>query len=259
MSTNKKVPIIDFLQSLNQPHIEKIDFTLLPRFGCRAYKLIDPKPGKFEPRAEQGWFLGFQINTNKNYLIYHPHLTPKQGYKWVESFTPHVTFNEDVMFGDMLSPVNRQKTDSYWTNKIDLSEDRPPFYSSAPLQNLQTPKFGGETIPTTSAQKPVSIQPNVLTHQSGIESLPTIPTIPPLIKPPLVNNNLEILAPQDVPVVPKDVWPNDSIDKGNKTSSSCLDTEQQILKDSQTLILSSAGSDYDSFSEEENELEEIDE
>ena len=72
----KSVPLIDFLKGLKQPHLSQIDFTYLPRFGCRAYKLIDPKPGKFEPRAEMGWFVGFQKNTNKNFLIYHPHWTP---------------------------------------------------------------------------------------------------------------------------------------------------------------------------------------
>ncbi|KAI0991084.1 hypothetical protein K3495_g17103, partial [Podosphaera aphanis] len=71
LRTNK-VPIIDFLEGLRQPHKEKIDFTNLPRFGCRAYKLIDPTPGKFDPRAEMGWFIGFQKNTDKNFLVYHP-------------------------------------------------------------------------------------------------------------------------------------------------------------------------------------------
>ncbi|KAI0992311.1 hypothetical protein K3495_g15875, partial [Podosphaera aphanis] len=85
----KSVPIIDFLQGLRQPHPETIDFSNLPRFGCRAYKLINPKPGKFDPRAEMGWFIGFQKNTNKNFLIYHPHWTAAQGWKWRESFTPH--------------------------------------------------------------------------------------------------------------------------------------------------------------------------
>ncbi|KAI0993580.1 hypothetical protein K3495_g14604, partial [Podosphaera aphanis] len=65
----KNLPIIDFLKGLRQPHSEKIDLRNIPRFGCRAYKLITPKPGKFEPRADKGWFLGFQANTSRNFLI----------------------------------------------------------------------------------------------------------------------------------------------------------------------------------------------
>lgn len=43
----KSVPLINFLQGLKQPYPSQIDFTDLPRFGCQAYKLIDPKPDKF--------------------------------------------------------------------------------------------------------------------------------------------------------------------------------------------------------------------
>lgn len=41
----KKTPIVDFMQGLDQPYPDKIDFSHLPRFGCRAYKLISPRPG----------------------------------------------------------------------------------------------------------------------------------------------------------------------------------------------------------------------
>lgn len=75
----KRVPIIDFLDGLKQPHVEKIDFKNLPRFGCRAYKVINPKPAKFEARADLGWFIGFQKNTSKNYLIHHPQWTSVRG------------------------------------------------------------------------------------------------------------------------------------------------------------------------------------
>lgn len=50
----KRVLLIDFLKGLRQPHYKKIDFTTLPRFGCRAYKYIDPTPGKLEAKAEMG-------------------------------------------------------------------------------------------------------------------------------------------------------------------------------------------------------------
>ncbi|KAI0993118.1 hypothetical protein K3495_g15066, partial [Podosphaera aphanis] len=126
----KKVPLTDFLQSLNQPHADEIDFSNLPRFGCRAYKLISPKPGKFEPRAEKGWFLGFQKNTSKNFVIYHPQQTPSQGLRWILSFTPHVTFNEDVMFGNISETGNRQKSSKDCTI---------PFPIFIPPTNLSTP------------------------------------------------------------------------------------------------------------------------
>lgn len=75
----KSVPLVDFLKGLKQPFEQKIDFTLLPRFGCRAYKYINPKPGKFEARAELGWFLGFQMNINKKFLVYYPHYKSCKG------------------------------------------------------------------------------------------------------------------------------------------------------------------------------------
>lgn len=84
----KNTPIIDFLQDLRQPYMDKIDLRHIPHFGCRAYKLIHPKPSKFKPRAEKGWFLGFQTNTSKNFLILHPHGTFKQGWSWVISLLP---------------------------------------------------------------------------------------------------------------------------------------------------------------------------
>ena len=109
----KQIPLIDFMQGLNQPHTGQLDFTNLPRFGCRAYKLIHPKPGKFEPRAIKGWFMGFQKNTDKNFIIYYPHWTNTRDWRWIENFTPHATFNEEIMFGDELTPTDQQKTSSY--------------------------------------------------------------------------------------------------------------------------------------------------
>ena len=113
----KRVPIIDFLQRLEQPSTEKIDLSAIPRFGCRAYKRIEPEPGKFSPRASMGWFVGFQENTNKNFIIYHPHWTPVQGCKWVESITPHVSFKEEIMFGDKISIPSQSKVTNLSTNE----------------------------------------------------------------------------------------------------------------------------------------------
>lgn len=98
----KQIPLIDFMQGLNQVHTGMVDFRNIPRFGCRAYILITPKPGKFELRATKGWFIGFQKNKNKIFIIYHPHYASAQGWKWTESFTPHATFNEDVIIGEEL-------------------------------------------------------------------------------------------------------------------------------------------------------------
>ncbi|RKF83363.1 hypothetical protein GcM1_160013, partial [Golovinomyces cichoracearum] len=122
--------------------------------------------------------------------------------------------------------------------------------------------FEGEIIiPSASAQKPASIQPSALAHESEKETVPTVPTIPPIIKPPLVNKNLIIPAPQDIPIVPNNVWPNNSVNKEKDIiPSNSSATQQQIQNESQTLKSSSSVvSDYDSFSDEENELEEIDE
>lgn len=102
----KKVLIIDFLDCLKQPHNEKINLNYLPRFSCRAHKLIQPQTGKFEAVGEKGWFFGFQRNTSKNYLVYHPRWSSQQKWKCIESFTPHVTFNEDEVFGDQLDSLD---------------------------------------------------------------------------------------------------------------------------------------------------------
>ncbi|POS85479.1 hypothetical protein EPUL_002299 [Erysiphe pulchra] len=45
----KKTRLIDFMQGLNQPHTGQVDLSHVPRFGCRADKYIDPKPGEFNP------------------------------------------------------------------------------------------------------------------------------------------------------------------------------------------------------------------
>ncbi|KAI0992724.1 hypothetical protein K3495_g15461, partial [Podosphaera aphanis] len=147
----KKVPLTDFMHGLNQPHTDQIDLSNLPRFGCRAYKLISPKPGKFEPRAEKGWFLGFQQNTSKNFIIYHSQRTPSQRLKWILSFTPHVTFNEDVMFGEKPEPGDQQQSvrDCIIPTQIFIT---PTNKQTSPLtRNEQTASQseGGHQRPTS--------------------------------------------------------------------------------------------------------------
>ncbi|KAI0994963.1 hypothetical protein K3495_g13218, partial [Podosphaera aphanis] len=153
----KSVPIVDFLRGLKQPHHEKVDFSCLPRFGCRAYKLIDPKPGKFKARAEKGWFVGFPKNTSKNFLIYHTRLTTKSGWKWIESCSPHVTFNEDVMFGDMLNTFDKQKTINYWARQNPLPvEEISASISQYPRSYQTVNGFEGERLSSSPERQAVS-------------------------------------------------------------------------------------------------------
>ncbi|KAI1003989.1 hypothetical protein K3495_g4228 [Podosphaera aphanis] len=150
----KSVPLIDFLKGLKQSHSDQIDFTNLPRFGCRAYKLIDPKPGKFEPRAEMGWFVGFQKNTNKNFLIYHPHWTLAQGWKWSESITPHASFNEDTVFGDELNSIERQHTTSYWANLSCIFSEPPSTQPPYPSHDHMSNNTPSRPQPTSQPSAP---------------------------------------------------------------------------------------------------------
>ncbi|KAI0997717.1 hypothetical protein K3495_g10472 [Podosphaera aphanis] len=178
----KSVPVIDFLQGLRQPHPETIDFSNLPRSGCRAYKLINPRPGKFDPRAEMGWFIGFQKNTNKNFSIYHPHWTAAQGWKWRESFTPHATFNEDVVFGDELNSIDRQQTSSYWANHRSIfSEPVQSYYqqtSDEPPQRTQgqnTSQHDPPTTPDIPTPEIFNSDPSELNNQREDTPAPTSP------------------------------------------------------------------------------------
>lgn len=83
LSTNK-VPVLHFSHSLKIAHHKLLDFTCLPRSGCKAYRTLN-KPGKgrkFDPRAQIGWFVGFQCNTTKNALIISPRRTPQHRWAW---------------------------------------------------------------------------------------------------------------------------------------------------------------------------------
>lgn len=63
----------------------------------------------------------------------------------IESFTPHVAFNEDIMFGDMLSPIERKKTSSHWMRAVDTSITNIPCIVPKLSQKVQTSQFEGET------------------------------------------------------------------------------------------------------------------
>lgn len=72
-----------------------------------------------------GWLIGLKRNPNKKFLIYYPHQIPNQGWKWTVGVTPHATFYEDIVFGDHLSSIERQNTNSYWSS-IDSIFSEPP-------------------------------------------------------------------------------------------------------------------------------------
>ncbi|KAI1003691.1 hypothetical protein K3495_g4519 [Podosphaera aphanis] len=237
----KKVPIIDFLKGLRQPHWEKVDLRNIPRFGCRAYKLTQPKPGKFEPRAEKGWFMGFQTNTSKNFLILYPHQTPIQGCKWVVSFTPHATFNEDDVFGNNMSSINKQQTLSYWEYNHSPNQHHnlsspiinlPKSPKNAPSPDLinQTrtssstgqPSFASHSAPSGHPDYillPVLDSASSHTNQPAIAPQSTpgriVDTTPPptagstpytpVIQPDVQSTNTTA-APPETPPVPASTW-----------------------------------------------------
>lgn len=207
----KKVPMIDFLQGLQQPHMDKIDLRNLPRFGCRAYKLIHPKPSKFEPRAEKGWFLGFQINTSKNFLILHPHKTSSQGWKWIVSSTPHATFNEDIVFGDELSPINKQQTTSYWTNDQSTIPQYLPSSNEDPhLTNgiIQSPLIPNRSYPP----QPPHDAPESDPHDQPESASPSTSNYQPVIVPQSEPTDQTEIAlqtveqPPETPPIPLSTW-----------------------------------------------------
>lgn len=171
----KQVPLIDFLKSLKQPCPDKVDFNNLPQFGCRAYKLTDPKPSKFEPRACKGWFIGFQVNTDKNFIIHHPHWTPINGQKWKISFTPHATFNEDVMYGDECERSDHQQTIDYWAGDNSIfAESTTSTHQSpswAPSEEITQQEFQGEYCSQSSSQ-PNSIIPDANDSQLDSSIVP---------------------------------------------------------------------------------------
>lgn len=178
------MPIIDYLDGLKQPHNEKIDFSYLPHFGRRVYKLIHPEPGKFEGRAKKGWFVGFERTTSKNYLKYHLHWTPQRRWNWKESCTPHVRFNEDEIFGDQLNFFGKQNTISLWSSSNLTPLDRVPSISNIIPQENQTPyKFEGEQVSNQSSDKQ---------YKSS-------------------NEDIHIPAPE-VPCIPEENWPQQQED-----------------------------------------------
>lgn len=118
-------------------------------------------------------------NTSKNYLIYHPHWTPQRGWKWIETYTPHVTFSEDEIFGDHLNSFDKQKTISYWSSSNLTSLNRVPSLSNiVPQENQTSYKFEGEQLSNQSSDE----------HHKSL------------------NEDIQIPVP-NVPSIPKENWP----------------------------------------------------
>ncbi|KAF2859028.1 hypothetical protein K470DRAFT_288670 [Piedraia hortae CBS 480.64] len=77
-----------------------------------------PNLSKWVPRADVGWFVGFQPNTMTNYKIlvwrWNNRLNP---YRPVIIITPHVSFDEQSVYGDLLTLTQQQQqTDSGWAS-----------------------------------------------------------------------------------------------------------------------------------------------
>lgn len=103
----KAIPAQLLSQELNHSSTPA-DLTKLRRFGCKAYIHINnmPHSAKFAPRANIGWFFGFQKNTSSNYLIWMP--TPRGDWRSDLVVSPHCTFDEGTVFGyafQQLSPL----------------------------------------------------------------------------------------------------------------------------------------------------------
>lgn len=142
----------------------------------------------------KGWFLGFQPNTNKNYIIYHPQHTPSQGYKWILSFTPHVTFNEDVMFCEKSEHQSQYQSSDYLNSTLNFPS--PNYQASIPLTAIgqPAPQVEGEYEPhpledvATDHQVPLSedITTELSQSQEIINDLishETTPITSPIISP----------------------------------------------------------------------------
>lgn len=98
-------PLSQFMKELKQPHADKIDVRRLRRFGCRAYVTIPNQTAahKFLPRADMCWFVGFQENSDTNYLVL------QDRPQWKIFYSPHVTFDEDTTWGGWTLSYEQQR------------------------------------------------------------------------------------------------------------------------------------------------------
>ncbi|KAI0994251.1 hypothetical protein K3495_g13932 [Podosphaera aphanis] len=156
------------------------------------------------------WFIGFQQNTNKNYIIYHSHWTPVHGWKWIESITPHASFNEDIVFGDELSPIERQHTTSYWSNLNSIFSDSPSQSPHDHSNNIPTPRpqpYGSQTLaphqshPHDQREHPPSTPNHAIISMQPEDTYNTAPSSP-FISPECDSHDVQTMpnSPSSIPI-----------------------------------------------------------
>ena len=177
----KTAPLLSFLQGLKQPHHTQIDMSGIPRFGCKAFKYVDNHTGKFTARAIEGWFMGFQANTSKNYNILALHEQPGGGKGWRFFTTPHASFDEDSLMGPLLYGPQQLQISEQWehTNFEQHGEFHPksthaqitPLEQGEQEQLTPTPDLGelhpNEVQHPLNAQE--SLHPNEVQHSLDIQ------------------------------------------------------------------------------------------
>ncbi|KAI0991776.1 hypothetical protein K3495_g16411, partial [Podosphaera aphanis] len=151
--STKNVPTLHFHKALKIAHHELVDFTCLPRFGCKAYRTLSKpeKGGKFDPRAQIGWFIGFQVNTTKNALIISPHKTPHHEWTWKVFCTPHASFHEGSMYGPAMAELSHLTPKEYHSGG-GLGFDLPAATENdfIPPSSIHSPPILSPSNPTST-------------------------------------------------------------------------------------------------------------
>lgn len=166
-----------------------------------------------------------------------------------------MTFNEDILFGDMLESFIKQKTSSYWAIENPLSAELIQDSSSAqPPQNNQTSHRFERGLSSSSENQlnssllnvpiahdasrmqrelaPPPVVPKISSHQNSLHQTepPILPrqvfNEPPNIKTSRIENQELIEAPTElrelksssVPIISDANWPQKSNDKTIVTS-----------------------------------------
>ena len=73
----------------------------------------------------------------------------------MDSFTPHASFNEEVMFGDELDPIVKQHTLSYWNNDQLFPTDIEALQPK-PENQTYVSSEGEQPVPSLAAQRATS-------------------------------------------------------------------------------------------------------
>ncbi|KAI1002651.1 hypothetical protein K3495_g5554 [Podosphaera aphanis] len=94
-------------------------------------------------------------------INYEGHDIPEAKLRWAENLTPHPTFDEDIVLGDMLCPREQRKSSQYWTSGSNLPRDTTaPVRIPVPPQADQTSQFEGENLARASAPQGPEIRQN---------------------------------------------------------------------------------------------------